>query len=244
MPSFDLALFVPLLAAHLLSDFVLQTDAMARQKARPITLFLHLAITGICAYLLLGDFSEWRIPLLVIASHGLIDLLKTRLSPKFVPELPAFLADQAAHLAIVFILSAIDWSRVGLFEPWWLQHNPATYLHVLIVVSALILNTQFAGHLISKALPQMLSTTPSELPIDTGLQKAGRYIGYLERLLLLIFVYSGQLAAAGFLIAAKSILRFQKAKESRAETEYILVGTLLSFTLGIALAYATKLLLG
>ncbi|MBK1876715.1 DUF3307 domain-containing protein [Pelagicoccus mobilis] len=243
MPSFDLALFVPLLAAHLLSDFAFQTDVMARQKGRPKTLFLHLVITGLCAYLLLGDFSQWKIPLLLVASHGLIDLLKIRLSPKLIPELPAFLADQAAHLAVIFTLSAIGWSRVGIFQPWWLDHNPATYLQTLVFLSALIANTLLAGHLIAKALPSMLSSDPSELQADTGLQKAGRYIGHLERLLLLIFVYSGQLSAAGFLIAAKSILRFQKAQENRSETEYILVGTLLSFTLGIAFAYATKLLL-
>ncbi|EDY83766.1 hypothetical protein VDG1235_3393 [Verrucomicrobiia bacterium DG1235] len=243
MPSFDLALLVPLLAAHLLSDFALQTDAMARAKGRPLTLLLHLLITGLCAYLLLGDFTEWRIPLLVVASHGLIDLLKIRLSPRFIREAPAFVADQAAHLAVIFAIAAIDWSRIGLFNPWWLNHNPVTYLQTLVVLTGILANTLAAGHFIAKALPTMLSTDPSALQTDAGLNGAGRYIGHLERLLLLIFVYSGQLSAAGFLIAAKSILRFQKANESRRETEYILVGTLLSFTLGIALAYATKLLL-
>lgn len=244
MPSFDLAILVPLLAAHLLSDFALQTDRMARRKGQPLTLLLHLAITGACAYLLLGDFSEWRIALLTVASHGLIDLLKLRISPKPVGELPAFLVDQTLHLAVIFILSAIDWSGIGLFEPWWLDQNPATYLQTLIFLSAVIANTLVAGHLIAKALPSMLSSDPAELQADSGLQKAGRYIGYLERILLLIFVYSGQLSAAGFLIAAKSVLRFQRTQESRRETEYILVGTLLSFTLGIAFAFATKSLIG
>lgn len=243
MPSFDLALFVPLLAAHLLSDFALQTDSIARHKNRPLTLLLHLLITGLCAYLLLGDFSEWRLPLIVVVTHGLIDILKTTLSPRFVAELPAFVADQATHLAVIFAISAIDWSRVGIFEPWWLAHNPVTYLQTLVVLSGFIANTLVAGHFIAKALPTMLATDPTQLHSDTGLNGAGRYIGHLERLLLLIFVYSGQLSAAGFLIAAKSVLRFQKANENRRETEYILVGTLLSFTIGIALAFATKQLL-
>ncbi|MBC2604458.1 DUF3307 domain-containing protein [Pelagicoccus albus] len=244
MPTFDLAIFVPLLAAHMLSDFALQTDSIARSKGRPLTLLLHLLITGLCAYLLLGDFSEWRLPLLVTASHGLIDLLKTRLSTARVSEAGAFVADQAAHLAVIFALSSLDWSRLKIFDPWWFEQNPVSYLHLLVIISGIIANTLAAGHFIAKALPAMISSDPKELPVDSGLYRAGRYIGHLERLLLLIFVYSGQLAAAGFLIAAKSVLRFQKANESRRETEYILVGTLLSFTLGIALAFATKLLLG
>lgn len=243
MPTFDLALFVPLLAAHLLSDFALQSQAVARNKSQPATLLLHLLLTGLCAYLLLGDFSEWRIPLLVVASHGLIDLLKARLSPDRANGLPAFLADQAAHLMVIFALSAIDWSRSGIFEPWWLSSNPVSYLNTLVLVSALIANTLAAGHFIAKALPTMLATDPRELQNDRGLHQAGRYIGHLERLLLLVFVFSGQLSAAGFLIAAKSVLRFQKAQESRQETEYILVGTLLSFTLGIGLAFAAQQLL-
>ncbi|MDQ8187357.1 DUF3307 domain-containing protein [Pelagicoccus sp. SDUM812002] len=243
MPSFDLALFVPLLAAHLLSDFALQTDAMVRTKDRPLTFLLHILITGLCAYILLGDFSEWRIPLLVVATHGLVDLLKIRLTGRLIDDLPAFLFDQAAHLAVIFAISAIDWSRIGIFEPWWLGQNPVSYLQTLVVISGLIANTLAAGHFIAKALPKMLSTNPQQLHQDSGLNGAGRYIGHLERTLLLIFVYSGQLSAAGLLIAAKSVLRFQKANESRRETEYILVGTLLSFTVGIVLAFATKQLM-
>lgn len=243
MPSFDLALLVPLLAAHFIADFALQTSWIAKNKDRPFPLLIHVATTGLCAYLLLGDFSEWRIPLLVLASHGLIDLLKAKLSPGRVKDLPAFVADQAAHLAILFAISAFDWSRIGVFEPWWLDQNPVSYLKTLVVIIGLLVNTLAAGHFIAKALPSMLASDPGELQVDNGLNGAGRYIGYLERILLLVFVFTGQLAAAGFLIAAKSILRFQKANESRRDTEYILVGTLLSFTLGISLALATQQLM-
>lgn len=43
----------------------------------------------------------------------------------------------------------------------------------------------------------------------------------------------------GFLVAAKSILRFEEAKKQKL-AEYVLIGTLLSFSLAIALATATK----
>ena len=71
---------------------------------------------------------------------------------------------------------------------------------------------------------------------NESLENAGKYIGILERLLVLAFVISGHWQAVGFLIAAKSVFRFGDLKESkdRKLTEYILIGTLLSF--GIALA--------
>lgn len=53
----------------------------------------------------------------------------------------------------------------------------------------------------------------------------------MERLLTLVFVLIGQYEAIGFIIAAKSLLRFKDTDTAR--TEYVLVGILLSF--GIAL---------
>jgi hypothetical protein len=43
----------------------------------------------------------------------------------------------------------------------------------------------------------------------------------------------------GFLFAAKSILRFEEAKQQKP-AEYILIGTLWGFFLAMALAFATR----
>ncbi len=244
MPTFDLGLLIPLLAAHFVTDFVLQSDRQVANKGRPGVFLLHILITGVCAYLLIGDFQEWRIPLLLAASHGLIDLLKLRLvSSGSLKEPTAFAADQLAHLLVMLSLSAIDWNRVGLLEPWWQDRNPASYLTALLYLAGLIATTQGAGLYIAKLLPALLDTDTGKLSSETGFARAGRYIGYLERLLLFIFVMADQLPAVGFLIAAKSIFRFQKAQEERKQTEYVLLGTLLSFTAGIALSFATRALL-
>lgn len=242
MPSFDLTLLIPLLAAHFLSDFTFQPDAIARQKQRASILLLHTLITGLTAYLLLGDFREWRLPLLLAATHGFIDLIKARFTRDSDRDLRPFLYDQASHLALIFVLSAIDWTRIGMIEPWWKTQNATAYLNAVLFLGGVVAVTQAAGVFITKLLPNLLETNPVDLQANTGFAKAGRYIGYLERLLLFVFVFTGQLAAAGFLIAAKSIFRFQKNQEDRKQTEYILLGTLLSFTTGIAIAYATKAL--
>jgi hypothetical protein len=68
---------------------------------------------------------------------------------------------------------------------------------------------------------------------DTELENAGKLIGTLERILVLTFVIIGKLEVVGFLIAAKSILRYKDT--NTIKTEYVLIGTMLSFGLAMML---------
>ncbi|NLT04061.1 MAG: DUF3307 domain-containing protein, partial [Bacteroidales bacterium] len=72
---------------------------------------------------------------------------------------------------------------------------------------------------------------------NQSLPNAGKWIGYLERILILTFILTGNMEGVGFLLAAKSIFRFgelSKASEIKT-TEYVLIGTLASFTIAIIL---------
>lgn len=60
-------------------------------------------------------------------------------------------------------------------------------------------------------------------------------IGWLERGLILVFVIMSQYEAIGFLIAAKSILRFSEASKGDEKSEYVLTGTLLSLAIALCL---------
>jgi hypothetical protein len=75
---------------------------------------------------------------------------------------------------------------------------------------------------------------------DKSLENAGRWIGRLERFLILTLVLLKQYEAIGLLVAAKSIFRFS---ESRNVGEYILVGTLISFTIAIIVGLIVSLFL-
>ncbi|OYX26238.1 MAG: hypothetical protein B7Z06_05950, partial [Flavobacteriales bacterium 32-35-8] len=70
---------------------------------------------------------------------------------------------------------------------------------------------------------------------NQSLEDAGKYIGILERILVFIFIIFNHWEAVGFLITAKSVFRFGDLKESkhRKLTEYILIGTLISFGIAI-----------
>lgn len=67
------------------------------------------------------------------------------------------------------------------------------------------------------------------------LYRAGRTIGNLERMLVLTLVLAGELSAVGFVVAAKSIVRWEM---TRSRAEYFLIGTLAS----VGTAVATGLL--
>jgi len=82
-------------------------------------------------------------------------------------------------------------------------------------------------------------------PKESGLKKAGAYIGVLERLFIFLFVVLGQWAGIGFLITAKSVFRFgdlSRAKD-RKLTEYILIGSLFSFLIAIVTGLAFNYLI-
>jgi len=86
---------------------------------------------------------------------------------------------------------------------------------------------------------------PNSLQPVTGLKNGGRIIGYLERMLIFVFILSGQFAGVGFLVTAKSIFRFGELKDSenRKQAEYIIIGTFTSFLLAIVVSMVVQELL-
>ena len=76
----------------------------------------------------------------------------------------------------------------------------------------------------------------------TTLFNAGTIIGIMERLMILGFVLLDMNEGIGFLLAAKSIFRFGDLTNARDTkfTEYVMIGTLLSFGLGMLVAFSLK----
>lgn len=108
------------------------------------------------------------------------------------------------------------------------------------MLAIILLATRGIGYGIDLYLARFQLST---LEDEQGLQRAGFHIGLLERLLVVGFVWLDLPAGVGFLLAAKSIFRFgdlQRA-QSRALTEYVLTGTLLSIGGAFLLASAFKL---
>ncbi|EIK51733.1 hypothetical protein YO5_07468 [Stutzerimonas stutzeri TS44] len=121
----------------------------------------------------------------------------------------------------------------------------------------LFLQTQASAHHLSILLAYLVVFKPASALIgallrpwqerigtDDSLVNGGAFVGYLERGLILTFVLLDQWQAIGFLLTAKSVLRFNELKghNNRQRSEYVLLGTLLSFSLSIALGLAVVLM--
>ena len=71
--------------------------------------------------------------------------------------------------------------------------------------------------------------------VDVVAYDRGRMIGFLERGLIYAFVLGGHYDAVGFVLVAKSFANFRHIGD-RASLEYVLIGTLMSTGLAIAVA--------
>jgi len=217
-------LFVVLVCTHILGDFLFQTDWMARNKHRHGVLLLHLAIHGVLVYLVFAQWPLWSLPLAVMAGHGLLDFIK-----KHVPDTATtFVIDQTLH---VIFLGGLAWflQHVGVLPSIDLFYKP------LVWVAGFVAVVRGSGFVIAKVTQRLIDE--NKLKVD-GLKSGGKLIGQLERTLIFILIVIGQPAGIGFLVAAKSILRFKESEEQKL-AEYVLIGTLLSFSLAIALTFLT-----
>lgn len=239
----EVIIFLRLLAAHLLADFFLQKTKWIsgkREGASSIYLYYHVIVVGVLTYLFLGDWSQWQLPLFIMVTHLLIDIWKSTAEDKT----RYFLIDQSLHI----LMLVIGWAwYIGLeleaIQQFWTGMNNTTFW---IVLSSYLLILRPVGFFIEK-LTLRWKKELDRLSINfDGLNEAGTWIGYLERFIILTFILIGQYSAIGFLIAAKSIFRFtgkEKDKQRRKHTEYILIGTLLSFSLAILAGIGARALL-
>ena len=224
---------IPLLTAHVLGDFLLQPNWMSGEaKKRPGILAFHALLHGTLAYLLVQRQTMWPVVLFVGLSHALIDFCKSRCrqSPR------AFAIDQFAHgLALTVI--AILCAETG-------YHARIAGMELMIVVTGLVSSVWGAGHFIRTVADRLCEQNPDlREALSHGLENGGAMIGKLERALIFLLVFIGQPGGVGFLIAAKSIIRFEEAKKQPL-AEYVLIGTLWSFGLSMAIASASRVLLG
>ncbi len=230
--------------AHLLADFALQTKKMVQHKkrlrAKSWVLYAHCLLHGALIYLFSADKTNWIIPVTVAVTHFFIDLWK--LNRKDTP--PAFITDQLLHLAVLITLWLIYYQPAGWWQTQLTQLTGNTGLWI-ILSGYMIIIFPFS-YILGFATAKWRDEVETSLIRSTiSLSEAGKWIGIFERILVYTFVVTNHLEGIGFLIAAKSILRFNdmKGNNVRKEAEYVLIGTLMSFTSSIIAGLAVKALM-
>lgn len=221
---------IRLLAAHLLTDFVIQpkswVDARREKHLKAKEFWWHIGLTtAVAAWF--TCFDTWWVPLVIFITHVLIDWWKS-----YKPEgLSYFLIDQLLHLLVIAGIWIIKFPEA--FDPISLLQTCMTEPKIWVVGVAILFLTNPIGIIIG------MVTKPFREKIknhgEQSLENAGTWIGMLERLIIFFLVIICQYEAIGLLIAAKSIIRLKEGEQKMSE--YVLVGTLLSVSVAMLTGY-------
>ncbi|MCB0383164.1 MAG: DUF3307 domain-containing protein [Psychroserpens sp.] len=232
-------LTLKLLIAHIVGDFVLQPNRWVNDKKakkhKSKFFYLHGLVHFIALLVLLQfDWSYWPYIVAIVISHLIIDLIKLNLEKKVNARL-LFTLDQLLHIIIIAVV-------VYFKNPYPINLGNLYTKESLLIILAILLIT-YVSAIVMKMI--MSKWSLEEDNSEDSLKSAGKYIGILERLFVFGFIILNQWSAIGLLIAAKSVFRFgdlSRAKD-RKLTEYILIGTLISFGLAISIGLSYKYLL-
>ncbi len=233
-------LALQLLLAHVLTDFVFQTPKQIQQKrtkkGKSKFLYFHAILSGLLAYTFLQQWQLWYVAVLISVTHFFIDFWKLH-QPE--DNLKNFLIDQFLHLLVLSIIWLLLTKNTSQVIPLLLKMFSSKLVLTYLIGYLIIIFP--IGFIIGKATQSWQQEIAKENEINS-LKKAGRFIGIFERILVLTFILSNNFSAIGFLIGAKSILRFSdKDKDNaRKQTEYVLIGTLMSFSLTIIVGFLMR----
>lgn len=225
--------FSALLLAHVLADYVFQTNRMVVNKRQPMVLGVHVLIVALSAALLTGAHPGRPDALLAIGFlaglHLVTDLVKLR----FGDEIGPYLADQAVHLLTLLVIAAMVpalWAEG--FWPAILPDPLGQWAPVAMAIAGgFIFAVRAGGFAMGKLLRPYQSVWGTDKVLEAqpaGLEGASQRIGELERGLAFLLILAGHPTGVAFLIAAKSLLRFNASSSDRRIAEYVIIGTLSS----------------
>lgn len=239
MNTNDLLLLFRLLAAHMTGEWIFQAEVWQKIKSSGKFFsrqqLLQAGVMAILGYLLAAQWLAFWLPPALFC----IRLAVGYYTYKGKKPVLFMILKQILYLVLLVGLWLLL-TKTGIKMVFSYLHPVISHTRTWLLLLSYMAVMGPIGILIGKI------TEPWRKELDLtrikGLEKAGLWMGRLERMLILTFVLVDQYQAIGLLIAAKSILRFSEIKSSkdRKEAEYILIGTMLSFAFGISMGIAVS----
>lgn len=253
-------LFWLLICGHLIGDFYLQTEEMANGKNEDMNdLYSHALIYALVILAVISPVMNselfFCVYLPVVISHFFIDLIKMKIQTEknkesFISR-NIFFVDQIIHIAIILsfaciyandsiiALNQLGQSLLSFYNALGMIMTASLFLRIVfvflfigkpgnIIIRELNNKEKIRGNMMSNGIDN-----EKEAAEETEYKNAGKLIGILERILVVILVILNQYAAIGLIFAAKSLTRYDKIIKDPSFAEYYLVGTLLSLLIAI-----------
>jgi len=243
-------IFLLLLLAHFIADFMLQDAAMANTKLKSRkVLFKHCLIYLVVITLVVSLYGNVvqvvLFSLFIVVSHFVVDAVRIMIQNKFSRskklEFNLFIVDQFIHITILFVVSFFIQEKnfIGQF----ISDINYTYLNInlftaVVIATAYVICLQPTGVLIKKIFMRI-----GHQEFDNEEEnKSGFLIGVLERICILTLAILGQFTAISFVVAAKSLARIKQLEDKDFAEKY-LVGTLLSVVVALICGIAVQKIL-
>lgn len=246
--------FMIFLLAHVVGDYYLQTEKIAKNKGkRPECMLVHGILYGI-PFALAGVLTSpgvFGAGMLLAAVHLAIDVVKEYYFVRHWKHLGrniVFIGDQAVHVICLIsaatVLNAAETKLTirpiltELFRIWAVSPT------VLICwITALLIVLKPVNILVKEMLsdykPVGVAGDKNHTLFDKE-KKTGAMVGNLERIIMISLMAVHQYAAIGLVLTAKSVARYNQIAEDKEFAEYYLLGTLLS-TVCVIVVYLTVL---
>lgn len=249
-------LLVLMLIGHFVVDYYLQNDRMVKRKKDSL---LHQLSHGLiylvvnCLLVLpLGRLDLYVLAVIITLLHVIIDLSKygvgtvvegksynkvVRRLRKWQDHGIIYLVDQGLHMMTLLLVVAYYDMAYGQVDQWlypfgsWQIDNLRLRYLLAVLVILKPVNITFRE--------LFNQNRPSEDKNFTKDLSAGKRIGNMERLMVLIFLILNQYTAIGLVFTAKSVTRYNRISEEPAFAEYYLLGTLFSILATLLVYLAT-----
>ncbi|HLB49282.1 MAG TPA: DUF3307 domain-containing protein [Anaerolineales bacterium] len=237
-------MFIAMLLAHLVGDYVLQWDSLAVWKSKALKGALaHGALVTVVTFLFAWIFDPawWPWALFIGATHTSVDalwLLNRRLPPKVqLNPLTRFVLDQAVHFSfIVMALVLSGYAAMPLLPTKMLSemqsYRTLAYVigYVFITMPAWVVVEFMVYGLVRAPAPDF---SPS----------ANKYVGILERGLITTFVLLGQYGLVPLVALPRLMFDGPRMIGSQRSTPYV-AEVLASITLAVAIGLGLRILAG
>lgn len=226
-------------------------DDSRSERALPVRV---VALAGVAALVLVvaltGGWSIGRAVLVLVGALALTGWLVTSRSTRTEVGTPALaLLILGGGLLVLLAFAGYDEPVGGVWRDW-LAHAAAPALrgvdpgHALMVLAVGLAQLGPANQVVRLVLVSTGTLRPPGQPQASDRLRGGRVLGPLERLLIVSLALAGQVTAAGFVTAAKGLIRFPEltAQRGRSEvagvgidaiTEYFLIGSFVSWSLAL-----------
>ena len=242
-----------LIISHLIGDFVLQSAKISTEKQQyfsKLVKYCLLYTFVVAAVLLMSiDFRSSIIPIVIIAIvHFAIDYARVLLDKKASARVQVFsyFIDQILHFGVIFII-AYSFNleiHIGSFlQSAMNAFGKEDINNCIIYVLIYLVMLQPAAVTVKKMLAYISSQEHKDKDAETvAPYNAGYLIGILERIIVAALVLENQLSAIGFVLAAKSLARFNQLNDKEFAEKY-LVGSLTSIAISIVITLILKSML-